>query len=102
MNVTGGFIHIRRMKPIKVLDELRLLTKNEQPLNAEQRHNPETMRKHYLNLDEVAIADQVFTRMGAYCWGIDGISTPKKRLNPLHGKGLSMLPDKGSNLGPSG
>ena len=34
--------------------------------------NPETMRKHYLNLDEVAIADQVFTRMGVYRNGIEG------------------------------
>ncbi|MBN2023395.1 MAG: phage integrase N-terminal SAM-like domain-containing protein [Pirellulales bacterium] len=67
--------------------------------------NPETMRKHYLNLDEVAIADQVFARMGAYRGRYVGNAlglTPKKRRNLLTGKEVAKLPDKDSNLGQSG
>ena len=60
--------------------------------------NPETMRKHYLNLDEVAIADQVFARLRGYC----GDGPPKKRRNPLTDQGVTKLPDKDSNLGQSG
>ena len=67
--------------------------------------NPETMRKHYLNLDEVAIADQVFLRMGDYrkrCEGnVRGLH-PKKRRNLLTAKEVMKLPDKDSNLGQSG
>lgn len=67
--------------------------------------NPETMRKHYLNLDEVAIADQVFTQMGAYqapCVGNVLGLPPKKRRNLLTAKEVMKLPDKDSNLGLSG
>jgi hypothetical protein len=60
--------------------------------------NPETMRKHYLNLDEVAIADQVVTQMGAYQGVCVGIAPRRNDVTSLLVWRLSSSPTRTRTL----